>query len=141
MSELKKRLEEVRGKVMSSIQKVRGQIPIIGERGGMAGQINIGGGQIAGITADISDVAKEYINALRTGKLDEVTRVARFTPLRNKLERRFPALSKLPRVREVPKSERVAGLPPVPQAPKVKEEALSRQPPEVKPPERRAAIY
>jgi len=129
MSELKKRLEEVRSKVLSSVERVKGQIPILSERRGMAGQISIGGGQIMGITEDITKTVKDYVDSMKSGKVMDVMRVA---PLRRRLERRFPQLSKLPRVREVPPHEKPAGVSLTPEAPKVKEEALARKPPEVR---------
>lgn len=141
MSELKKRLEEVRGKVMSSIERVRSQIPILGERGGLSGQmvsLSVGGGQIAGVTEDVTKTAQEYVEALKSGKLMETARVA---PLRRRLERRFPQLAKLPKIREVPKAEQVAGLPPTPTAPKVKEEALRKKKPEVRSLAERPALF
>ncbi len=138
MSELRKRLEEVRSKVLSSVERVKGQIPIIGERKGMAGQINIGGGQIMGVAEDITKTVKDYVESMKSGKVVDVMRVA---PFRKRLERRFPQLSKLPRIREVPLHERPAGVSLKPEAPKVKEEALAKKPPEMRETHERPALF
>lgn len=143
MSELRKRLEEVRERVKTSVKRVKSQIPYLEDKGLMGqiggGDFKIGSGQISGVTEDVTKTAKEYVDALKEGKVIETLR---FTPLRNRLEKRFPQLSKLPRIREAPPpKQKVAGLPPTPSAPKVREEALKKKKPEVREYAKRPAIF
>lgn len=140
MSELRKRLEEVRSRVKTSVERVKGQIPFLESKGfrGQLGDFKIGGGRIAGVTEDITKTAQEYVNSLKEGKITETLRVA---PLRRRLEKRFPQLSKLPKIREIPPHEKVAGIPPTPMAPRVKEEALAKKKPEISDLSKRSAIF
>lgn len=113
---VRRRIEEVRERVKGAIERVTG--------GRFSPQI--GGGKLSGIVSDIVDTVNEYVSAARAGKVTETMRVA---PLRKALEKRIPAISKIPRIRETVSGIRTyeeipPRIPPsAPPAPKVAPEA------------------
>lgn len=135
-ADIMSKVEEVKGKIMSSLNQVRSKLPI-GD-GKFFGQTALGAGKLSGLGQELIDAGKELVSSARTGNLAET---ARYTPIRNVLERRFPRLEKLPKIRGETPATKVAGIPSKPEAPVRKQEALAAKPKETLPRSERAALF
>ena len=114
--EVRRRLEQARSKVKETLERITG--------GAIGGKFSpqIAGGRVSEIAQDVVNAVNEYVSSVKSGTLAETMRRA---PLRSALERRIPALSKLPKIRStVGKAVPLSHVPPTvspttPPAPKV----------------------